>query len=33
MDIGVDSGALLIHVFIILFVIKSFFADSENNEW
>ena len=32
MDIGVDSGALLIHVFIILFVIKSFFADSENNE-
>ena len=32
MDIGVDSGALLINVFIILFVIKSFFADSENNE-
>jgi len=32
MDIGVDSGALLIHVFIILFVIKNFFTDSEEDE-
>ncbi|APE06578.1 hypothetical protein BM528_13065 [Alteromonas sp. RW2A1] len=32
MDIGVDSGALLIHVFIILFIIKECFANSEDNE-
>lgn len=32
MDIGVDSGSLLIHVFIILFIIKSCFADSENDK-
>lgn len=32
MDIGVDSGALLMHVFIILFALKSFFADSESDE-
>ncbi len=32
MDIGVDSGALLIHVFIVIFVIKSFFSDSDSNK-
>jgi hypothetical protein len=29
MDIGVDSGALLIHIFIVVYLIYSFVKDKE----
>ncbi len=32
MDIGVDSGALLIHVFVIVYVIRSFLLDEDQDK-